>query len=65
MHESHLLLNKIPAGHPGDSRPVGPGQDAETDPIRRAAAEAELLRARLRQGESHAGNFGAVVSEAA
>lgn len=65
MHESHLLFSPVPAGHPGDSRPLVPGESAETDPIRRAAAEAELLRARLRRGESHAGSLGAVLWEAA
>jgi hypothetical protein len=65
MHVNHLLFSRVPAGHPGDSRPLAPGGNAETDPIRRAAAEAELLRARLRQGESHAGNLGTVLWEAA
>ena len=59
MNEHHLSLKIVPWGHPGGSPPDRPGDHAPADPIRRAAAEAELLRARLRQGESHAGNLGA------
>jgi hypothetical protein len=51
MNEHHLTLNVVPSGHPGEA-----GTD---DRFRRAGAEAELLRAHLRQGESHAGNLGA------
>ena len=64
MHENYLLFNQVPPGHPGQSRSVEL-RKAETDAFRRAAAEAELLRARLSHGESHAGNLGAVVPEAA
>jgi hypothetical protein len=63
MHENHMLLNRVPAGHPGERRPMGLREDREAHPIRRAAAEAELLRARLRQGESHAGNLRALLPE--
>ncbi|HEX6583185.1 MAG TPA: hypothetical protein VF056_06235 [Thermoleophilaceae bacterium] len=62
MNENYLLFNQVPLGHPGSLEPV---QAVHTDPFHRAAAEAELLRARLRHGESHAGNLGAVVPEAA
>jgi len=47
MHENYLLFNQVPLGHPGESRSVEPAEDTETDAFRRAAAEAELLRARL------------------
>jgi hypothetical protein len=60
MHENQLLFKHVPPGHPGENRQVGPGNDAGTAPFRRATAEAELLRARLRQGESvAAADFGA------
>ena len=62
MNENYLLFNQVPPGHPGS---VEPAEAVATDPFHRAAAEAELLRARLRQGESHAGNLRAVVPEAA
>jgi hypothetical protein len=66
MNEHHLTLSIVPSGHPGESPPVRPGDDPTEDPFRRAEAEAEaeLLRARLRHGESHAGNLGAGHSEA-
>jgi hypothetical protein len=62
MNENYLLFNQVPPGHPGSGEP---GDAVHADPFHRAAAEAELLRARLRQGESHAGTLGAVVPEAA
>ena len=62
MNENYLLFNQVPPGHPGS---VELADAVDADPFHRAAAEAELLRSRLRQGESHAGNLGAVVTEAA
>jgi hypothetical protein len=48
MHEHHLKLNAIPPGHPGASSALA-GDESASDPIRRAMAEAELLRARIRE----------------
>jgi hypothetical protein len=65
MHEHHLTLNVVPPGHPGMSRPMGGGDDEAIETLRRAMAEAELLRARLRQLESCPGYDLTVASEAA
>jgi hypothetical protein len=64
MHEHHLMLNTIPAGHPGERRaPAEPRNVADT--FRRAAAEAELLRATLTQFNAECDDIRCVVSELA
>lgn len=51
MHEHHLTFSLVPPGHPGASRPAAVDNDG-LEPLRRAMAEGELLRARLRQLQS-------------
>jgi hypothetical protein len=46
MHEDHLTPNVVPTGRPGASTRSA-ADDSASDPIRRAMAEAELLRARI------------------
>ena len=65
MHENYLLFNQVPPGHPGQSSTVGPRESAESDAFRRAAAEAELLRARLCCAQRQCGCEGGLASEAA
>ena len=64
MHENYLLFNQVPPGHPGQSRSVEL-RKAETNAFRRAAAEAELLRARLCCSQRRCGCDGGLASEAA
>jgi hypothetical protein len=48
MHEHDMTSNAVRPGHPdASSHPVG--DDSAPDPIRRALAEADLLRARIDQ----------------
>jgi hypothetical protein len=48
MPEHDMTPTAVPPGHPGaSSQPAG--DDGAPDPIRRALAEAELLRARIDQ----------------
>ena len=64
MHEHHLMVSTIPAGHPGECRaPAEPRDVADT--FRRAAAEAELLRATLRQFNAGCDDIRCVVGELA
>jgi len=63
MNEHHFPL-PVPLGHPGEGRRDRGEHHDLKGPYRRAAEEAELLRARLRQGESHAGHLGAGAPEA-
>jgi hypothetical protein len=48
VHEHHVTHESVPQGASGASRPPG-GDDDAGGAIRRAMAEAELLRARIGQ----------------
>ena len=63
MNEHHFPL-PIPPGHPGEGRRDRGDHYDPKGPFRRAVEEAELLRARLRQGESDAGHVGAGAADA-
>jgi hypothetical protein len=47
MNEHHLTFSLIPPGHPGARYAPGRGDNDTADPIGRAMAEGELLRARI------------------
>jgi hypothetical protein len=66
MFGHHLQFHLVPPGHPGASRGRAPNEHPGAEnPFRRAADEAVLLRARLREHESQGGCEGSLLSEAA
>lgn len=64
MHEHHLMFSTIPAGHPGERRKPGYRHHAAVT-FRRAAAEAELVRASLTKFNSECDKIRCVVGKLA
>ena len=55
MNAHHLMLNTIPAGHPGERRESSEPRDIPAT-FRRAASEAELVRTNLIRFNSKGGD---------